>query len=778
MSCNLYVHNDPTGGSKYISGTTCSGTEVYYTLTFGQSVCFNDDLPILNECGLVISGSCNAVTPTPTTTPYEYCYFSALTYNNVEFGCADGSIVFNVFGIYKFYATINGVIVSSHPNLSFVLSNGTDFTTVVIPDGQEYTEYVFPRVIYNSCGSSDCQPTIYPNWFIYTPPVTNCPLSTPTVTPTSTATPTQTSTPTQTPTTTQTSTPTNTQTATFTSTPTNTSTPTETPTNTPTNTQTPTQTPAPSCDVSYVVLVTPTPTTTSTPTQTPTQTPTTTSTLTATPTQTSTPTNTATRTQTPTPTKTSTPTPTTTTTLTATPTQTSSPTQTATNTQTPTNTATNTQTPTNTPSVTPTNLPFSPARISDLFQWFDASSGSTFSTTVSGSTTYISSWSGRTGSILTQATNSVKPQLVENANGFPYSGVTFSGTGINLSGSTSGTTPSGNTTFVVSYAPNDTNALEFSIDTSNGEGISSQYVNATVIEGSTVGRKIQFASWSSTLYYPKSLMILSGGTAGGSGTLNGVLPTSTSGTFTAGGTMTGVRMSDVNADTQGTIYELVVYNRVLTPSEIVQVENYLKTKWNYANWAVTPTPTPTNTATPTNTPTQTTTNTSTPSVTPTNTPTNSRTPNVTPTNTSTPTVTPTKTTTPTNTASPTNTRTPNVTPTSTSTPTVTPTNTATNTSTPTVTPTKTATPTPSCPTSYNVSFAPGGIPNGTLVTNNGSTTLWVASDGWNNVTQLNPSGSTAYNNTIFTQIQVSVNTSQSCKKCYNINSPYNLVVCN
>ena len=53
MSCNTYVHNDPTGGSKYISGTTCSGTEVYYTLTIGQSVCFNDDLPLINECGLV-----------------------------------------------------------------------------------------------------------------------------------------------------------------------------------------------------------------------------------------------------------------------------------------------------------------------------------------------------------------------------------------------------------------------------------------------------------------------------------------------------------------------------------------------------------------------------------------------------------------------------------------------------------------------------------------------------------------------------------------------------
>jgi hypothetical protein len=215
MSCNTYVHNDPTGGSKYISGTTCSGTEAYYTLTLGQSVCFNDDLPLINECGLVISGSCFAVTPTPTTTPYEYCYFSSFTYNSVSFSCDNGSTVFNVYGIFRFYATIQGIIVSSHPDLSFVLTNGTDFETVVIPDGQEYTEFVYPKVLHNACGTTNCTPTVFPDWIIYTPPVTNCLLFT------------------QTPTPTYTSTPTNTTTPTYTSTPTNTNTSTPTPTPTP-----------------------------------------------------------------------------------------------------------------------------------------------------------------------------------------------------------------------------------------------------------------------------------------------------------------------------------------------------------------------------------------------------------------------------------------------------------------------------------------------------------------------------------------------------------------
>ena len=86
MSCNLFVHADPTGGSKYISGTTCDGTTAYYTLTFGQSVCMNTTLPYENLCGLILSGSCLAVTPTPTTTPLEYCIVSGLTYSGPDMG--------------------------------------------------------------------------------------------------------------------------------------------------------------------------------------------------------------------------------------------------------------------------------------------------------------------------------------------------------------------------------------------------------------------------------------------------------------------------------------------------------------------------------------------------------------------------------------------------------------------------------------------------------------------------------------------------------------------
>jgi len=252
MSCNFYVHNDPTGGSKYISGTTCSGTQAYYTLTLGQSVCMNSDLPLINECGLVMSGACLAVTPTPSTTPYNYCYFSALTFNTVEYACADGTIVYNVYGVLRFFSGLEGNGTSDHPALSFIVSNGTDFETVVIEPGEISTEFVFPRVIYNACGTSDCQPTIYPDWFIYTPAVTNCPITptptrTPTNTPTQTQTPTNTatstSTPTQTPTNTTTNTPTNT--ATQTRTPTQTTTNTATPTNTASQTVTPTNTPSP-----------------------------------------------------------------------------------------------------------------------------------------------------------------------------------------------------------------------------------------------------------------------------------------------------------------------------------------------------------------------------------------------------------------------------------------------------------------------------------------------------------------------------------------------------
>ena len=560
MSCNLYVHNDPTGGSKYISGTTCSGTEAYYTLTIGQSVCFNDDLPLINECGLVISGSCNAVTPTPSPTRPDFCYYSAFTYSNIDYVCADGTVVLNTYGTYRLYATIGGEIVSSHPDLYFTFTNGTDYETVVILDGQEYTDFVFPRVIYESCGGG-CTPTIFADWYIYTPPVTNCLLFTPTPTATPTVTPTMTQTPTNTAS--QTATPTNTETST--PTPTTTTTLTSTPTTTPTLTATPTQT------------------------ETPTQTPTTTTTLT------STPTNTATKTSTPT--------------------------------QTPTNTTTQTQT--QTPSHTPTPTPGLPGTIPDIFQWFDASYDIGLTLRQDGSNYFVRQWVPRVGNTISQNTDSFQPQLVPNAKGFPYSGVTFTGTSNNMSGLISPTvaTPAGNTTFIVSYLENGPNQLMWSIDTDNGEALSSYYINlnadgiTNTVEMRSINKLISNRRTQGIANFPKVLGVVSGDTSDALGTFNDV-QTTTSRTYSIGANMNRIRMGNPDSSSALMImYEVIVYNRKLNQTEVNQVVNYLKTKWNYANWAPSPTPTATVTPSPTMTLTNTLTPTSTVTPTVTQTPT-------------------------------------------------------------------------------------------------------------------------------------------------------------
>jgi hypothetical protein len=247
MSCNFYVHNDSTGGSKYISGTTCSGTQAFYYLNIGQSICMDNSLPLINLNGLVISGSCLPVTPTPSTTPYQYCYVSANTESFGTFQCPNSGVLYqDVYGKLLLSAAIDGEIVSSHPQLNFVISNGTDYETISILDGQSFTEFIYPKINFFYT-ETDCLTETLPNWSVYTPPVTRCPLITQTPTPTNT----------QTPTSTQTQTPTPTNTGTPTQTPTNTGTPTQTPTNTqtPTTTQTgtPTQTPTstlnPFCNV-------------------------------------------------------------------------------------------------------------------------------------------------------------------------------------------------------------------------------------------------------------------------------------------------------------------------------------------------------------------------------------------------------------------------------------------------------------------------------------------------------------------------------------------------
>ena len=61
MSCITYLHNDPldSGGTKFISGTTCSDfLPESYNLSFGESACMESELPLVICDGLTISGSC------------------------------------------------------------------------------------------------------------------------------------------------------------------------------------------------------------------------------------------------------------------------------------------------------------------------------------------------------------------------------------------------------------------------------------------------------------------------------------------------------------------------------------------------------------------------------------------------------------------------------------------------------------------------------------------------------------------------------------------------
>jgi hypothetical protein len=182
MSCNFYVHNDPKAGIKYISGTTCSGSVTATTLSFGQQICMNDTRPIINLNNLQISGSCLPVTPTPTGTRPQLCYYSGLTYETAEFQCPnDGLIYYDIYGKIT-YQVQGGAYEGDHPDYSIVLSNGTQFETILLPRGQAFIEYVYLKVdfVYTSTG---CTETTYPDWdFVSYPAIPDC-FATPTPTP-------------------------------------------------------------------------------------------------------------------------------------------------------------------------------------------------------------------------------------------------------------------------------------------------------------------------------------------------------------------------------------------------------------------------------------------------------------------------------------------------------------------------------------------------------------------------------------------------------------------
>jgi hypothetical protein len=601
MNCSNYIHNDPIGGSKFISGTTCTGTVTSYTLTLGQQVCMDNSRPLINLNGLVISGDCTGVTPTPTPTPIDFCYISGFSYYDAVFQCPnDGLDYYDKYGVWFFSAYTGSNFTQSHPQLNFTLTNGTDYATVSIEPGQYFTEFVYPKVDFRYTDTG-CVSTTYPDWYVYTPATTQCFL---------------------------------------TATPTNTVTPTVTPTITLSSSVTPTQTPTPSVTETTIPTVTPTPTNT----QTPTVTPTITSTITPTITSTQTPTNTQTQTQTPT------------NTLTVTPTITSTITPTITSTQTP--TVTPTITLTMTPS--PTSGPFNPSRISNLQYWFDASSGAS-----------VSSWTnyGLLGGSITQSASTLQPEVKTDSFMGAWTGTTMRFVNSDrMTGTFANVNFSASTQFLVFKQVSRAtfgDIIGYRI-WDGSSNIFSQWLSRTSTPiGNAFNLPFSGISLSNTALVgsPSLISIETSGTTQGTALIDmeindvtQVMTYSASTAYLSGNTFIVGGVTATNGTNDVEFAELIVYNKVLTPSEFLEVENYLKTKYDYPTWII-PTPTPTASQTPTITPTISQTQT------PTITPTNTLTPTITPSITSTINITPSVTLTPTKTQTPTITQTPTRTPT-------------------------------------------------------------------------------------------------------------------
>jgi hypothetical protein len=348
-------------------------------------------------------------------------------------------------------------------------------------------------------------------------------------------------------------------------------------------------------------------------------------------------------------------------------TETSTPTPTATETSTPTPTQTNTPsiTPSITPSSTPYILPETPAL------WYDATNIGSIDYISSGGTDYVSAWrsigtyqktvtgvttntmpiwsgsSQMPGSplivrwtkqsntalrqFLTQRFDSTRiPQsgfttFVVFANpGYDYNGTgSANGVGFQLFMSSGNTTGGFNTPIALNYNMIIGNATNIQLTTSiNGVGTNNQIPNWSATSLNSKFLYTQVSQFDNNIPYFE--LNQSGGTQQLpiTGTTNSPISSIALGIqFVANGSIStttnnpGIEMG-----------EIMVFNRVLSPSEQEQVQDYLRDKWRYDEWE-SPVPTPTPTSSPVApTPTPTTTTTTTPTTTPTNTSTPSPTP--------------------------------------------------------------------------------------------------------------------------------------------------------
>ena len=340
------------------------------------------------------------------------------------------------------------------------------------------------------------------------------------------------------------------------------------------------------------------------------------------------------------------------------------PSPTPTNTNTPSQTKTNTPTPTVTPSSTPYPLPETPSL------WYDATNVSSIDYITSGGTNYVANWRsiGVYQKTLSAATINTAPiwsgssQMPGSPNVVRFMSSSVSGTTNYLSQRFDSTLipQSGGTYFIVVASPSggtfggsalatfgyvsrllSGNTTTGGFDSGVQQNLSLQQLLQSNIgsflqtkQGVAVSNQFAYTATNinnkfliaATQPYPTGYFEMEINQSGFTSTnlFTGNTLANNFNQFAMGQTYVSGGTFGANSTNNAEVGEYMFYNRVLSQSEIEQVQDYLRDKWRYDEWA-SPVPTPTPTDTPNPTPT--------PSITPTNT--------NTPTNTSSPTATPT-----------------------------------------------------------------------------------------------------------------------------------------
>lgn len=278
-----------------------------------------------------------------------------------------------------------------------------------------------------------------------------------------------------------------------------------------------------------------------------------------------------------------------------------SPTPSATLTPTPTTTPSPTLTPTPTPSATPPP-PFNPSDLSGLTIWYDFDDTSEMTYDGSNIVSAVNDKSGNNYDLTASVGH--RPLLTTDTtyggnNCLEFSGGTSSATrqALTHSLSTMRTGLTANTMFIVMRMERDETLAQenpYQITTNSGDRIWGQYFRSTnVFRASYPGGQFNnYTGFSSE--YPYVLLYQTQETGSPYATitseLNGLTPSSI---ISDAYDLPQFDWISIGARTEfggyadamkGNFGEFIFYDRKLTPSEIVQVVNYLEDKWNYVAW--------------------------------------------------------------------------------------------------------------------------------------------------------------------------------------------------